>query len=120
MAIHHTPASGVAAVPRRRGSRLNRRRSGHGLVPWLYLTPVLLFIAVFKAWPTIWGVYLSVFHVRPYLGNEYVGGANYQKVFSDTDLRAAVVHTLIDAGAAVTGSILVGFGLALLLEGPAR
>jgi multiple sugar transport system permease protein len=81
---------------------------------------VLAFIAVFKAWPTIWGVYLSFFHVRPYLGNQYVGGDNYHKVFSDPDLRAAVTHTLIDAFVAVAGSILVGFGLALLLESPAR
>jgi multiple sugar transport system permease protein len=81
---------------------------------------VLAFIGVFKAWPTIWGVYLSLFHVRPYLGNQYVGGANYQKLFSDADLGAAVTHTVLDAFAAVAGSILVGFGLALLLEGPAR
>jgi len=90
------------------------------LYPWLYLAPVLLFIAVFKLWPTIWGVYLSLFHVRPYLGNQYVAGANYRQAFSDPELRSAVVHTLIDAVGAVAGSILVGFGLALLLEGPAR
>ncbi len=95
-------------------------RTGHRLVPWLYLAPVLLFIGVFKLWPTVWGVYLSFFHVRPYLGNQYVAGANYQRAFSDPDLRAAVVHTLFDAVAAVAGSILVGFLLALLLEGPAR
>jgi len=96
------------------------RRAGHRITPWLYLAPVLVFIAVFKAWPTIWGVYLSFFHVRPYLGNEYVGGANYNEAFSDPELRSAVVHTLIDAVGAVAGSITVGFGLALLLEGPAR
>ena len=36
-----------------------------------------VFIGVFKVWPTVWGVYLSFFHVRPYLGNQYVGTANY-------------------------------------------
>lgn len=90
------------------------------LVPWLYLAPLLLFIGVFKVWPTVWGVYLSFFHVRPYLGNEYVGTANYAKLFSDPDLRSAVVHTLFDAVFAVSGSIFVGFWLAVLLQGPAR
>jgi multiple sugar transport system permease protein len=80
----------------------------------------LLFIGVFKAWPTVWGVYLSFFHVRPYLGNQYVGSANYSKLFSDPDLRSAVVHTLFDAVFAVSGSIFVGFWLAVLLQGPAR
>jgi multiple sugar transport system permease protein len=120
-AQQHGPGSAPTTpspAPRRRGRGL--RRAGNRAAPWLYLAPVLVFIAVFKAWPTIWGVYLSFFHVRPYLGNQYVGGANYQKAFSDPDLRAAVVHTLLDAIAAVAGSILVGFALALLLEGPAR
>lgn len=121
-----TPQTSVAPeTPSRRhgvpkSARQRRTRHGKRHVPWLYLAPVLVLIAVFKAWPTIWGVYLSFFHVRPYLGNEYVGGANYQKLFSDADLRAAVEHTLLDAVLAVSGSIFVGFWLAILLQGPAR
>jgi multiple sugar transport system permease protein len=120
MTVDTRPAG--APTQARPGTRTGARSGRHGrrLTPWLYLAPVLAFIGVFKAWPTIWGVYLSFFHVRPYLGNQYVGGANYQKLFSDADLRAAVTHTVVDAFAAVAGSILVGFGLALLLENPAR
>ena len=106
------------SAPRRRGDPT--RRHGRGYVPWLYLAPVLLFIGVFKAWPTLWGIWLSFFHVRPYLGNQYVGGQNYAKLFSDADLRSAVLHTLIDAVFAVSGSMFVGFWLAILLQGPAR
>src|SRR4051812_40104262 len=90
-----------------RGKPILRR-----LGPWLYLAPLLLFIGLFKAWPLIWGVYLSFFHVRPYLGNEYVGADNYHKLFSDPDLRSAVVHTVLDALLAVSGSILVGVTVA--------
>jgi multiple sugar transport system permease protein len=114
------PAEAPVATAAAAKHAMLRRRGGHRFVPWLYLSPVLLFILVFKAWPTAWGVYLSFFHVRPYLGNQYVAGANYQKVFSDPELRSAVTHTLIDAFFAVSGSILVGFGLALLLQGQAR
>jgi multiple sugar transport system permease protein len=112
--------SGRRGVLRRDPGRRRHDLHGRWYTPWLYLSPVLAFIAVFKAWPTIWGVYLSFFHVRPYLGNQYVAGQNYQKVFSDPDLRAAVVHTVLDAFVAVSGSILVGFGLAVLLQGQAR
>jgi len=52
---------------------------------------------VFKAWPTIWGV-LPQLLPRPALPRQPVRrSANYQKVFSDPDLRSAVVHTVIDA-----------------------
>jgi multiple sugar transport system permease protein len=106
-------------MDRRHGAPPPKPRLRH-LGPWLYLAPVLLFIGVFKVWPTVWGVYLSFFHVRPYLGNQYVGTANYSKLFSDPDLRSAVVHTFLDAVLAVSGSIFVGFWLAVLLQGPAR
>ncbi len=90
------------------------------VTPWAFLAPAIGFFAVFKFWPAIWGVYLSFFHVRPYLGNEWLGFANFTRAFQDPDLRAAVGHTVLDAAVSVAGSMLVGFGLALLLEAPAR
>ncbi|WP_084315882.1 carbohydrate ABC transporter permease [Actinospica robiniae] len=101
-----------------RGGRLARR--GRAVVPWLFLAPALLFLAVFRFWPTAWGVYLSFFHVRPYLGNQWIGFANFTKAFGDPALISAVWHTVVDALACVIGSAFLGFCLALLLEGPAR
>jgi len=98
----------------RRIVRLNK------LSPWLFLAPALAFFGLFKFWPSLWGVYLSFFNVRPYLGDEFVGLQNFTRAFEDPDLRAAVGHTVIDAVVAVAGSMLVGFLLALLLEAPAR
>lgn len=102
---------------RRQGGR---RRGGRAYLPWLFLAPALVFLAVFRFWPTGWGVYLSFFHVRPYLGNQWIGFDNYTKAFGDSALISAVGHTVIDALAYVVGSAFVGFCLALLLEGPAR
>jgi multiple sugar transport system permease protein len=79
-----------------------------------------VFFAVFKFWPVIWGAYLSLFKVRPYLGNLWIGTDNFTRAFEDPDLRAAVWHTGLDAAVSVAGSMLVGFCLALLLESPAR
>jgi multiple sugar transport system permease protein len=107
---------GPAEVP----GRCRGRRSLRGLVPWLFLAPALLFFAVFRFWPTVWGAYLSFYDVRPYLGNEWIGLANFRQAFSDPALRSAVAHTLVDALATVLLSAVLGFGLALLLEGPAR
>ncbi len=88
--------------------------------PWLFLAPALLMFSVFKFWPTIRGIYLSFFNVRPYLGNQWVGGKNFTQALHDPLLRGAVAHTVLDAAVTVTLSALFGFMLALLLEGPAR
>jgi multiple sugar transport system permease protein len=118
-------SSAPVALPAQRDRSGSRRRTvrerlGHGLTPWLFLAPALAFFAVFKFWPSIWGVYLSLFNVQPYLGDQWVGGANFARTVTDPDLHAAVGHTVLDAAVQVAGSMLVGFGLALLLEGPAR
>jgi multiple sugar transport system permease protein len=126
-----TSSAPVASLPRRDRSRdrsraavPSRRRRGRLLrahaAPWLFLAPALAFFAVFKFWPVIWGLYLSFFHVRPYLGNEFVGWDNFTRAVQDPDLRAAAWHTGLDAAVSVAGSMLVGFALALLLESPAR
>lgn len=104
----------AVALPRR------RRRANAPWLPWAFLAPALAFFAVFKFWPVIWGAYLSLFHVRPYLGNQWVGADNFTRALQDDDLRAAVGHTVLDAVVSVAGSMLVGFALALLLESPAR
>jgi multiple sugar transport system permease protein len=88
--------------------------------PWTFLAPALLVLAVFKFWPTLDGLYLAFFNVRPYLGNQWVGVANFTHAFTDPALGAAVWHTLLDATVTVASSMLAGFLLALLLEGPAR
>jgi multiple sugar transport system permease protein len=109
----------AAPAPVRR-TRRRRRHWRQGFVPWLFLAPALAFFGVFKFWPTVWGIWLSVFRVRPYLGNQWVGFANYRHAFKDTLLHTAVWHTVLDAFVTVAVSAFVGFFLALLLEGPSR
>ena len=111
---------GPAGAAPRRSTGPAGRRHGRAVLPWLYLAPALLLLGVFRFWPTIWGIYLSFFNVRPYLGNQWIGLANFRQAFDDPALRSAVGHTLVDAVASVAGSVVLGFCLALLLEGPAR
>lgn len=108
--------SPVTTQPYRGAWSLVRRHAS----PWVFLAPALVFLGVFKFWPTVQGIYYSFFNVRPYLGNQWVGWANFSHAVHDTGLRTAAWHTVIDAAATVLLSMLVGFLLALLLEGPAR
>ncbi|RCG32530.1 sugar ABC transporter permease [Sphaerisporangium album] len=66
------------------------------------------------------GLWMSFFNVRPFLGDEWIGLANYGRVFTDESFRSAMGHTLVLATAQTAGAMILGFVLALLLEGKAR
>ena len=100
--------------------RRRRRTQGKWWIPWAFLAPALLLFLVFRYIPMVQAVSMSVENVRPYLGNEFVGLANYQTILSSTDFRDATINTLVLALGQTAGSLGVGFLLALLLEGQTR
>lgn len=90
------------------------------LAPWLFLAPALLLFAVFKFVPMARAIEMSFHEVRPYLGDTWVGMDNYTRVLTDDVFLTAIRQTAILAVGQSVGSILIGLGLALLLEGTAR
>ncbi|GAA1142093.1 multiple sugar transport system permease protein [Kitasatospora gansuensis] len=90
------------------------------LTPWLFLAPALVLFALFKFLPMWRAVEMSFHEVRPYLGDRWVGGANYQQVVTDEAFLSAIGHTLVLAVGQTGGSVLLGLALALVLEGTAR
>ena len=105
----------VTTAPRRRGV-LTRK----ALLPWVFLAPGLLLALVFKFVPMGKGIWLSFFEVRPFLGDKWVGLDNYTRVLTDHRFQDAIGHTLVLGIGQSLGAILLGFVLALLLEGQAR
>ncbi|TDD61877.1 sugar ABC transporter permease [Kribbella antibiotica] len=112
-------AEGARRTPSRRLGR-NRRAAGKWWVPWLFLAPALILFAYFKFLPMIQAISMSVQEVRPYLGNLYVGGANYSEILSSEGFRSATWNTIVLAVGQTAGSMILGFGLALLVEGQTR
>ncbi|KJL34780.1 L-arabinose transport system permease protein AraP [Microbacterium azadirachtae] len=100
--------------------RRRRRAQGQWWIPWAFLTPALLLFLVFRYIPMVQAVQMSVENVRPYLGNEFVGTANYETILSSPDFRSAALNTVILALGQTAGSLGIGFLLALLLEGQTR
>ncbi|NGO45211.1 carbohydrate ABC transporter permease [Streptomyces ureilyticus] len=100
----------------------SRRRGGYrrAALPWLFLAPGLLLALVFKFVPMGKGLWLSLFEVRPFLGDKWVGLDNYTRVLTDHRFLDAINNTLILGIGQAAGAILVGFVLALLLEGQTR
>ncbi|MEU0676473.1 sugar ABC transporter permease [Streptomyces sp. NPDC006172] len=109
----------ITPAPVRR-ARILAGRGRRGALPWLFLAPGLLLALVFKFWPMAQGVWLSFFKVRPFLGDQWVGLDNYTRVLTDHRFQDAIGHTLLLGLGQSVGAIVVGFALALLLEGQAR
>lgn len=113
-------------APTRQRRALSQRALGRralsrkAVLPWLFLAPGLLLALVFKFVPMGKGIWLSLFEVRPFLGDKWVGLDNYARVLSDHRFQDAVGHTLVLGIGQSLGAIVVGFVLALLLEGQAR
>jgi len=104
--------------PRRRVPRSRFRR--RALIPWLFLAPALLLFVYFKLLPLLQAIKMSFYDVRPYKGDLYVGLANYLAVTTEPLFTKAIWQTVILAIGTTGGSILLGFLLAILVEGQAR
>jgi multiple sugar transport system permease protein len=121
-----TAAAGTTPqVPARpaRAARRSRRPGAHRrgwLIAWLFLAPALIIFTVFKFVPMVRAINMSFFEVRPYLGDRWVGWANYEQVVTDPAFLNAIRNTIVLAVGQTVGSIVLGLVLALLLEGAAR
>ena len=80
--------------------------------------PVLLFLVVVVAYPLGYALYLSFNEIRFFGGYsaEWVGLANYVKVFGDGAFWASSWRTLLFAAESVVLTLAVGMGLALILR----
>jgi ABC-type sugar transport system permease subunit len=107
-----------APVVRPRRPRSNLRENLWFLV---FLGPNLLLLTLFTYWPLIRNAYLSVHRwdlisaFRPYVGWE-----NYEYVFTSPEAGEIFRNTLVFTAGTVGGTMLLGLGVALLLNQPLR
>jgi len=100
-----------------------RRRPGRrrpAAVAWLFLAPALILLLYFKYLPMAQGVRMSLYRVRTYLGDQWVGAGNYKEIVTSDAFVSAFWHSLLLAAGTTAGSMLLGLILALLLEGTSR
>jgi multiple sugar transport system permease protein len=110
-------AAGPGRIVRRGRWRV---RFGRAAVPWLFLAPAAVIFVYFKFIPMAQAMWMSLYEVRPYLGNRFVGARNYAEVAGSPDFQAAIWHTVVLATGQTVGSMVLGFVLALLLERQSR
>jgi sorbitol/mannitol transport system permease protein len=82
------------------------------------LLPALIFAIIVTQIPFLVTLYLSTLHWNALRPGErsFAGLANYGEVLTDSRLRAALVNTIVMTASAVIVSVLLGLGLAILLD----
>ena len=97
--------------------RPQRRPEGwfaHSLPFWLIL-PTILVLLITQVYPAFYTIWLS-FQTREPKGWEYVGAANYSRLFDMGLFAESVGHTIVFLVGFVGLTLVAGFGIALLLN----
>lgn len=103
----------VAAKPKR-----NWAYFSHRIYPYLSILPVALVIALFAIYPLIHAVRMSFYQyllTRPNV-HPFVGFGNFSNVLTSYYFRESIQITGIYTVAAVSGVILYGLGVAMLMN----
>jgi multiple sugar transport system permease protein len=83
---------------------------------FIFVLPLLIFILGLIAYPTAYGLYLSLTNKIAGRPEQFVGIDNFVSLWQDRLYRQAVVTTLYYTFLAIVVKLLVGMGLALLLN----
>ena len=116
------PGTDRSAVRRRgRLASLRHGSRGEAILFLLLVGPNLLLFGLFTYWPMIYSGYLSLVRwdlVSP--TKTWVGLDNYQYLATNSGFREIMMNTLVFTLGGVGGSLLLGLGIALLLNQPLR
>lgn len=110
-----TPRSARPGPSRPRGRTLQARRTR---TAYLFLAPALLFFAIFFYMP-IADIVNTSMHAGPQ-ADRFSGLGNYLDAFRDPTVRNSFTVTLLFAVGTTTGALVLGLGLALLVNRPLR
>jgi multiple sugar transport system permease protein len=101
--------------PALRTPRTGRRRTRTALA---FLAPALLVLGVFVVWPMVSALQMSFTDASGFGRSEWVGLANYARIFTDPDIRDAIGNTVLYAALFTPTAVVVALALALLLNNP--
>ncbi len=100
------------------GSRAARRGFSDLAIRNLFIIPTITFLIVFNIFPLLWslGYSFTDFRASTNAPAKFVGLANYRALLSDPYIWSNFTITAKYVIISVTGQVIVGFGLAMLLN----
>lgn len=102
-----TPAADQRSAP----VKVRRDRTGA-----IFLLPAVGWILLFTIFPLLYALWTTMYSFRFGQRNQFVGLTNFGRLFTDANLHSALQVTVIFVAVTVTVQMLLGFGLAMLLN----
>lgn len=88
--------------------------------PWLFLAPAIVLILAVTAYPLVYSLFMSFQDFNVYRsaveGTQFVGFKNYADLLNDPQFWGSFKLSAIYVTCSVLGSLILGMGLALLLD----
>jgi multiple sugar transport system permease protein len=110
-----TYAGAAGARPARRG-RVGRLLEDERWLALALLFPTMVLLGLFIAYPFVAGVMLSLTDTRVGVPGEFVGLANFAKIWDDPIFRTAVWNTFLYTAVTTVFKLALGLWLAVLLN----
>jgi multiple sugar transport system permease protein len=113
-------STAVEAVLPRRGTfgqgAISRFFEDERRLAYSLLTPTVILLGLFIAYPFVLGVWLSISSATVGVAGEFVGARNFVKVWNDSIFRTAAFNTFLYTGVTTVFKLALGVWLALLLN----
>jgi multiple sugar transport system permease protein len=88
-------------------------------IAWLFITPTIVLLLAINIFPLLWTIYMSFTNYKANMGwvkYRSVGIDNYVDILTDSDIWAAMQTTAHFVFWSILFEVLLGFGLALLVN----
>lgn len=100
-----------------RHPKLRRIYQGEAALAWLFLLPGVLILLIFLAYPFGYGIYISMTDAFVgFPGEQIIWFENYRRLLDDPVFQKTVRNTFVYAFGTVPFKLLLGLGLALVLN----
>jgi multiple sugar transport system permease protein len=121
MTAGHHPETLVDRLAERTPAPLARRVRGLSdrSVAWLFIAPSIALLLAINIFPLLWAIRLSFTNFKsnmPFLPLKFVGFANYADILTDEDVWHRMQVTAHFVIWAIALQVVIGFGLALLVN----
>ena len=111
-----TLAGSSGGLVARLRARLPETTRRDNIAGWLFITPVLLWLLVFTAFPLVYSLYLSFREWNPLFLDDYVGLANYAELMQDRVFLTAYRNALVYAALTIPAGLVWGIAVALAVQ----
>ena len=95
---------------------LNRLLENERSLAYVLLTPTVVLLTLFIAYPFLRGVWLSLSSSTVSVPGEFVGLKNFDKIWNDSIFRVAALNTFVYTAVTTVFKLTLGMWLALLLN----